>query len=131
MNKHEIAQVVLEWLLGDDLSAATLLDIHEETGMNLHPFEVGKCYFIEQQTLYYVGRVVEVGICWIKLEDCSWVHWTGRRSTLFRNQSFAHKGFPEGDRKPRTEYEGEKIIFTTSTSAAAPFHGELPKESLR
>ncbi len=99
--------------------------------MNLHPFVVGECYFIEQQTLYYVGRVVRVGICWIELEDCSWVHWTGRKSTLFARQSFAHKGFASDERKPRTEYEGRKFLFTSSTSAANPWTGELPKESLR
>lgn len=98
--------------------------------MNLHPFEVGKCYFIEQQTLYYIGRVVRVGPCWIELEDCSWVHWTGRKSVLFAKQDFDPAGFGS-QRSPRTEYEGQKFLFTTSTSAANLWKGPLPKESIQ
>lgn len=99
--------------------------------MNLHPFEVGKAYLIEQQTLYYVGRVVEIGPCWVRLEHASWVHRTGRKSTLFKRKSFSHEGWPSGELKPRTEYVGDHFLFTTSTSAATPWLGELPEESIQ
>lgn len=125
-----LAQLLGEWLSGDHEAAIPLADYCEEFGVNLHPFEVGKAYFFEQQTLYYVGRVVEIGPCWVRLEQASWVHWTGRKSVLFAHKSFSHKNWPAGARKPRTEYLGNWIIFTTSTSAAALWTGELPTESV-
>lgn len=126
-----LTALIASWLAGDDLAGPALADYCEEHGVTLHPFKVGKSYFFEQQTLYYVGRVVEVGPCWVLLEQASWVHWTGRKSTLFRRRSFAHQGWPAGERMPRTEYLGEWIIFTTSTSGAAPWLGELPTESIQ
>lgn len=130
IQQEELSSLYLSWLIGDGTAPYPLQDYCEENGVNLHPFEVGKCYFIEQQTLYYVGRVTRVGPCWIEMEDCSWVHWTGRKSTLFAAKSFCHKDFGS-DRKPRTEYEGTKIIFTTSTSAANLWEGPLPKQSIQ
>ena len=128
--ENDLTALLLSSLAGDDVATGALMDLTEEYNVNLHPFEVEKCYFIEQQTFFYVGRVVRVGPCWIELEDCSWVHWTGRKSTLLRAMSFDHTHFPDGDRKPRTEYEGQKFIFTASTSAANLWTGKLHKESI-
>lgn len=122
-----LSELYLAWVAGEPEAACALADYCEEYLVKLHPFEVGECWLFEQQTLYYVGRVVEVGPCWVRLEKASWVHRTGRKSTLFAVRSFLHAGWPAGENRPRTEYVGDYVVFTTSTSGAAPWLGTLPE----
>lgn len=92
------------------------------------PFEVGKSYLFCQVTLYYVGRVVEMGLGWVKLQDASWVHWTGRLSTLLKVQSFTNAQMKS--RTPRVEPCGEVVLATSALVSAYPWRGELPKEPI-
>jgi hypothetical protein len=73
----------------------------QEEQMLNPPFEVGTSYLICTATLYYVGRVIEKGVGWIRLDNASWVHWTGRLSTLLSNCTFTSAEFRE--RRPRVE----------------------------
>lgn len=91
---------------GDPLAVMAVLDLAEERSLHLIPFEVGKAYYIETLTLYYVGEVVAVYPTWIQMRKASWVHWTGRKSILMRHKSFSKKHF-SGSRTPRTEYVGD------------------------
>lgn len=90
------------------------------------PFEIGKSYLFCSVTLYYVGRVAAVSMGWIVLEDASWVHWTGRLSTLIRTQSFTHPS--HASRQPRVEPCGTVILSSFSLVVVYPFLGELPTE---
>ena len=63
----DLSGLLVAWICGDVTAVGPLADYCEEFAVNIHPFEVGRAYFFEQQTLYYVGRVVEVGPCWVRL----------------------------------------------------------------
>lgn len=123
-----ISGVALAALGGDEFSEEVLCDFIEEEGIMVNPFEVGKSYLICTVTLYYVGRVTESSLGWIKLDDASWVHWTGRLSVLLSDQLFKNSRF--GTRKPRTEYCGEVLIPTTSIVSVYPWNAKLPGESV-
>src|SRR5262249_31261950 len=98
------------------------------------PFKIGKAYFICTVTLYYVGRVAEKGLGWLRMEEASWVHWTGRLSTLLKRQSFTYRDL--SSRKPKVEPcgpdedgngSGHVGITTGSIVSWYPWSGELPK----
>lgn len=91
------------------------------------PFECGKSYLFCTITLYYIGRVTEMGLGWVRLEDASWVHWTGRLSVLMKRQSFTHADLA---RRPRVEPCGQVVLATSALVSAYPWKGELPKEAL-
>ena len=115
---------------GDALAAAAMEDMREEGQME-SPFEEGQSYLVCLNTLYYLGRVTKVRLGWIRMDGASWVHWTGRLSTLMSRQSLAVKGWPEGHRRPRTEFVGPVFLFVGTNGAAAyPWTGELPTESI-
>lgn len=117
--------------LSDTQTEAILCDFVEEEGIMNSPFEIGKKYIVKQNTLYYVGVVVEIGFGWIRLDKASWIHWTGKIGTLMARKNFGHQGWPSGDRKPRTEYIGDGvIIFNCNSSSAYQFDGEIPTESI-
>lgn len=99
-----------------------------EEKMTRPPWQVGEEVLVETQTLYYVGRVAEIGIGWTRLEEASWVHWTGRLSVLHKIRNFTGNGF--GTRKPRTEYVGTKIIYHDALVSHSPGPWKLPKESV-
>ncbi len=123
-----VAQAALE---GDVDAEEALTDLMEEEDMLRTPFEVGKQYLIQTVTLYYVGRVVEVGFGWIRLERASWIHWTGRLSTLVARKNFSPKGWPAGQQTPRTEYVGEVVLWPGNHAVASiPWTGELPESSI-
>ncbi len=113
-------------LAGDPLAVSAAFDLAEERGIPVNPFEVGKAYYIETITLYYVGEVVEKGPTHVRLKTASWVHWTGRKSVLFKHKRFDKKLFDDSEAKPRTEYVG------TFTVALAGINGweEWPVENL-
>ncbi len=92
------------------------------------PLDVGKSYFFCTVTLYYCGRVVERGMGWVKLQDASWVHWTGRLSVLLNRQSFTHRDLSA--RKPRVEPCGEVVLSTSSLVSYYPWTGKLPDEAI-
>ena len=129
---HETVRHLLPDILGGcELAKQALLDFVQEEGIEVNPFKVGECYYVETLTLYYIGKCVEVSPCWIKFEKASWVHWTGRKGTLMKHKSFNKKHFKQGERSPRTEYIGE---WTESIAAITGFTSwseeELPQESL-
>jgi hypothetical protein len=88
------------------------------------PFEKGKAYLFCTVTLYYVGRVVDKGLGWVRLEGASWVHWTGRLSVLLKRQSFTHRDL--ASRRPRVEPCGEVTLATGSLVSVYPWTGDLP-----
>lgn len=124
----KIGGVAIAALSGDPVAAFAVADWIEEQGESMyHPFETDKMYLIETVTLYYVGRVVKQNAAWLWLgEDTSWVHWTGRLSTLIREQSFTSPR--HGTRLPRIEPCGPKFVSVASIVSASPWTGELPKE---
>lgn len=124
-------QLLLAWLSGDTSAEMGLRDYLEEHDMTGWPYKVGEKYLICLNTLYYVGKVKEVGFGAVILEGASWVHWTGRLSTLLA-KGFGDKGWPSGHQRPRTEYVGTAIVHVFTNGAAAyPWPHELPVESVQ
>lgn len=120
-----------EAIAGDYTSIRAILDFVEEEEIEVHPFKVGECYYIETQTLYYIGKCVEVSPCWIHFEKASWIHWTGKKSSLMKERSFDKKHFKQGETVPRTEYIGEwnEAIWAITGYCTWP-ENELPERSL-
>ena len=119
-------------ILGDIVARCAAEDFFTERGESLmNPLEVGKSYLIQTVTLYYVGRVARQVGPFVELEDASWVHWTGRLSTLMKHLEFGGRKWPEGDRKPRTEFVGAVGVSLASIVAYLPGEFRLPKESIR
>lgn len=113
---------------GDWLAALAVKDWMEEQGVMIKsPFDVGKSYLICTQTLYYVGRVVEGDLGWVRLEGASWVHRTGRLSVLIEKQSFTDPALAS---RIRTEICGEVFIALASVVSAYPWTGELPERAI-
>lgn len=128
----DVAGVGAQALLGDDTARLAAWDYAQEHwGADMHPFEVGGTYLIQTVTLYYVGRVRRVVGAFVELEEASWVHWTGRLSTLCRNGKFT--GFGEGENKARVECLGDRVVGINLGSVvdyiAGPF--ELPTRSIQ
>lgn len=114
---------------GDPVAAMAAADLCQDAGHLLCPLRVGEAYLVCTVTLYYVGRVVEVGPTWVRLRQASWVHWTGRLSTLLRQRKFSDG---HGTRHPRVEPVGEVILWvgTAGVSAYPWTGGELPEEPI-
>lgn len=126
----DIAGVAVAALMGDDAARGAVWDYaSEQWGADVNPFDVGKTYLIQTVTLYYVGRVSRIVGAFVELEGASWVHWTGRLSTLCRMLKFTD--FPGGHRKPRTEYIGRPTGINMG-SVVSYVAGDfvLPAESL-
>lgn len=115
---------------GDSLAMMTILDLIEERGLYMNPFEVGKAYYIETLTLYYIGEVVEAHPTWVKLKNASWIHWTGRKSVLMQHKKFDVSLF-DSSRIPRTEFVGDWCLPLAGVNSWVewPLEG-LPKESI-
>ncbi len=120
---HPVCGLAAASLEGDTDAQVILYDLLEEEGALKSPFVVGQSYLINLVTLYYVGRVTEIGFGYLVLENASWVHWTGRLSELLKKQDFRKVT----SRKPRTEYCGQVIIMTNSGVSAYPWRGPLPE----
>ena len=103
-------------------------DYLEEQERHVVPFAVGERHLIQTETLYWVGEIVEVCGGFLVLERASWVHWTGRLSTLVRNLSFANRKWT-GNR-PRTEYVGRVIVSLSKVVSSVPGGWDLPDESI-
>ena len=115
-------------LLGDAAAAMGVEDYARENWeADMVPFETGEEVLICTQTLYYVGRVVEVRGVFVRLEHASWVHWTGRLSTLLRSRKFT--GFPPDQQSPRTEYVGEVWVSLAGYVSHYPGPWTLPEKS--
>jgi hypothetical protein len=128
----DIAGAGVAALLGDETAKNSVFDYAMEFwGAEMCPFEVGEIYLIQTVTLYYVGRVKRIVGAFVELEDdCSWIHWTGRLSSLCKSLKFT-EGFASGDNKPRTEYIGRTVGLNMGSIVdyiAAPF--DLPKRSI-
>ena len=112
---------------GDPLAGFALVDHLKEEGVQDSPFRAGDKVFIFTVTLYYVGEVEDVGLGWVRLKNASWVHWTGRLSSLFATGDLTRQ---HGGRKPRTEYLDELTVLTQSIVSFRSWPGKLPKESI-
>lgn len=106
---HPKAIFAMDAARGDILAIQHAIDFCEEEGIML-PFQIGQGVFVQTLTLYFVGEIIEVGHLHLRLKNASWVHWTGRLSTLFATKNFAHTEFPDDERKPRTEFIGECCV---------------------
>lgn len=111
----------------DPTAGRIALDIFEEENIMHAPWKVGQKWIIKLVTLYYVGEITEVGFGWVRMSGASWIHWTGRLSTLMKEQTFY---FESDQRKPRTEYVGDVVVFITAGAAAYPWTGTLPTASI-
>jgi hypothetical protein len=128
-SNHAMAATATMAVKGDRLAQAAMLDFFEEQGMNTAlPFKVGDEILVCQVTLYYVGRVQEIGLGWFRLEQASWVCRTGRLSVLRRIRKFHGSEF--GERRPRTEYVDTVIIHTDGGISIYEGPWELPTKSL-
>lgn len=126
---HTCYGAAMAALEGDEIARMIVADHLTEFGEEtVDDFAVGQEVFIETVTLYYVGRVTGRSGPFIHMEDVSWVHWTGRKSTLARMRKFT--GFRTGEQRPRTEYVGRWSVSIHSIVSYGPGPWELPKESL-
>lgn len=122
----DLGAVAQACVMGEPAADLAVYDLLEERGASMQPpFEVGKSYIICTVTLYYVGRVDQVSFGFIRLQQASWVHWTGRLSELLKYQRFPRQG-----RRARVEPCGEVLVATGAIVAAYPWTGELPKEPI-
>lgn len=115
-------------LEGCETARSACADFLEEQELNVVPFAVGERHLIQTETLYWVGEIVEVAGGFLVLENASWVHWTGRMSSLVRNKSFANKKWT--GQRPRTEYVGRVIVSLSKIVNSIPGQWELPEESI-
>ncbi len=113
---------------GDWLAAMAVVDWLQEQGVDVKsPFEVGKCYLICTVTLYYVGRVVESDLGWVRLEEASWVYRTGRLSIVLAKQDFTAR---ELEGRVRVEPCGEAVVSLSAVVSAYPWTGKLPRVAI-
>lgn len=127
----DVAGAGIRALSGDDTARLAVWDYAtEHWEADMCPFEVGQTYLIQTVTLYYVGRVKRIVGAFVELEEASWVHWTGRISTLCKGGKFS--GFGSGDAKPRTEYLGDRVVGINLGSVVDYIEGpfELPTKSI-
>lgn len=116
-------------LCGDYRARDLMADHLSEYGeVDLELFKEGSTVLIETVTLYYVGRVVRRDGPFVVLEEASWVHWTGRKSTMARLKAF--RGFQSSENQPRTEYVGDVAVSVHSMVAVLPGEWKLPTESI-
>lgn len=128
-NGHDMRATALAAGFGDETAASAVVDWLQDQGEDMRqPLEVGKSYLICTVTLYYVGRVAEAAFGWVRLEDASWVHWTGRLSLLLAKQDFKARELQS--RKPRVEPCGEVILSLAALVSAYPWTGKLPREPI-
>ena len=120
--------IVLDAIACDGVAVAGVLDLIEEEQLMNHPIEVGCYYLFQTVTLYFAGRVTSVEPCWVHLEDASWVHRTGRLSTLLKH-GFDRSKFNVNP--PRTEYVGAYTIAVSSLIGFMRLPGSPPKESIQ
>lgn len=117
-------------ILGEEAGLAAITDHLIETGeAQMTPFEVDDEVLIQSVTLYYVGRVKEIRGAFFRLEHASWVHWTGRITSLCKGRDFK-TGFRSGERKPRTEYIGSVWLNLAAVVTSIPGPWKLPLEPI-
>lgn len=85
-------------------------------------FEIGKNYFIQTVTMYYVGKLTAVeaiGIhVFLKLKKASWIADTGRFHTALKNGNFEEV----------EPYVNDVCVSVGAIVSYTPWHFELPKE---
>lgn len=82
-----------------------------------HPFEKGKAYFIRTVTYHLVGKVREVLMDFLVLEDASWVADSGRFMQAIKNGTLNE-----------VEPVGVAYVGLGSITDAFPWTHQLPKE---
>lgn len=116
-------------LHGEATAEYCLHDWLLEVGATMTPFQVGDKVLIMTATLYWVGEVEQSTLMWTWLKNASWVHWTGRLSTLMAQLSFESSA--HGSRRPRTEYVGRVRVWHQAITDDIPFPGNLPTQSIQ
>lgn len=121
-------QLADEYLSGDVVAGEILGDWTKENEMEIdHPFKVGDKVFFFEVNLYHVGEVEKIGRGWVKLKNTHWVHWTGRLSSLFATMDLTAT---HGNRRARTEYIGDYVVYLQSVTGLKIWTGEIPNESI-
>lgn len=87
----------------DELTLGQIKEIKNLVGGDkilTHPYNLGKNYFIQTVTHYYVGTLLQVTESELVLENASWVGDTGRFTDFFKkgvdNLSLEVELFPKG-----------------------------------
>jgi len=88
------------------------------TGAKLHPYEIGKGYFIRSVTHHYTGRLMEVYEHELVLEDAAWIADDGRFS-----QSVAGGDFGEVEPYP----DGRRVVIGRGAILDASIRDAIPR----
>jgi hypothetical protein len=90
------------------------------------PYEVGKAYVFRCVTYHYVGRVKQVFLREIVLENAAWIAETGGRECRWAD--FLEKGMaPSSEIEPYPEATGGMVILPLGGIVdASPWVHELP-----
>lgn len=105
----------------DDLTLGQLKQVQSMCGVSKseHPYQIGKNYFIQTVTHYYLGRLLEVLKDELVLEEASWVADTGRFSDFMRDGKFNEvEPYPSG----------KLIVGRGSLVQAFEWSHKLPKD---
>jgi hypothetical protein len=79
--------------------------------------EVGKCYFIRGITMYYTGRVIDITVSDIVLEDAAWIASTGRFSDFLKT----------GCAEEVEPFQDAVIVSRRSIVDVTPWMHDLPR----
>ena len=64
---------------------------------SIHPWQIGKCYFIRTVTHHHTGRLVQVTEHELVLEHAAWIADDGRFSDAVKSGTFEEvEPFPDG-----------------------------------
>ncbi len=91
--------------------------MEEKTAAQIHPFEVGECYFIRTVTYHLVGRVYKILRDFLVLHDASWVADSGRFMEAIKD-----------GRLSEVEPVGVAYVNLGSITDAFPWVHKLPKD---
>lgn len=77
-----------------DIQNLTLKQINEIKSLinnksDIHPYEIGRNYFIRTVTYFFTGKLISVYEYEIVLEDAAWIPDTGRYSDSFKTGNHA------------------------------------------
>ncbi len=108
---------------GDHQHYGLLRDALQDAGEESMRFEVGKNYYVETLTKYYVGRVKSCDDGELVLDSAAWIASTGMMTEFMRDGKAQHL---------EVEILGDGVgIPTGMITAKAPWGHKLFKEPLR
>lgn len=103
-----------------DIESLTLKQIKEikSLGINkLHPYKIGKNYFIRTVTYFLVGKLIAVYEYELVIDNAAWIPDTGRYSDAFNIGEFSEV----------EPLNGEIIIGRHSVIDCTPWEKDLPR----